>query len=217
MLFSVRSKVYYLTPAVLPDRARLVTLVRAVIEAGVGMIQYRAKQATARRMYQDVEALLRVTRPAAVPLIVNDRVDIALAAGADGVHIGEEDLPTNVVRRMMGPAAIVGVSADTPAAARQAERQGASYVACSAVFASPTKQDKPVIGPQGLLAVQRATNLPACAIGGITLERLPELQEANPALIAVISAINDAPDPARAARELVEAARTLLPHRAIGP
>jgi thiamine-phosphate diphosphorylase len=217
MLFSVRSKVYYLTPAVLPERASLVALVKAVVAAGVGMVQYRVKQASARRMYEDVQALLRVTRPANVPLIVNDHLDIALAAGADGVHIGEEDLPTNVVRRMVGPAAIVGVSADTPREARQAELQGASYVACSAVFPSPTKQDKPVIGPEGLLAVQRATNLPVCAIGGITVDSLPALQEVNPALIAVISAINDAPDPAQAARELVEAAHRLLPRRIIGP
>jgi thiamine-phosphate diphosphorylase len=144
-------------------------------------------------------------------------VDIALAAGADGVHVGEEDLPTNVVRRLMGPAAIVGVSAYTPAAARAAEQAGASYVACGAIFPSPTKPDQPVLGPRCLADIQRVTSLPVCAIGGITLENLPALQETNPALLAVISAINDAPGPARAARELVQAAEELLPRRVLGP
>ena len=217
MLYGLRSKVHYLTPAILPDRARLMSLVDAMLAAGVGLVQYRAKDAPTRLMYEDVTALLRLTRRAEVPLIVNDRLDIALAVGADGVHVGEEDLPTNVVRRMMGPAAIVGISADTPAAAREAERLGATYVACGAIFPSPTKTDKPVIGLEGLRAVQRATSLPVCAIGGINLATLPALQEANPAMIAVISAINDAPDPARAARELVEATRTLLPRKIIGP
>ena len=217
MLYALRSKVYYLTPAILPDRASLLSLVEAVVDAGVGLVQYRVKDASLRRMYEDVVALLRITRPAAVPLIVNDSVEIALAAGADGVHVGADDLPTNVVRRMMGPAAIVGVSADTPAAARLAERLGAGYVACGALFPSPTKQDKRVIGPAGLAAVQRATGLPVCAIGGITRENLAALQETNPALIAVISAINDAPDPAQATRDLVEESRKLLPRRLIGP
>jgi thiamine-phosphate pyrophosphorylase len=217
MLLTVRSKIYYLTPALLPDRARLVALVRSVVGAGVGLVQYRVKDATTRRMFEDVQALLRVTRPAHVPLIVNDRVDIALAAGAEGVHVGEEDLPTSVVRRMMGPAAIVGVSADTPATARQAELAGASYVACGAIFPSPTKPDKPVLGPACVAALQRVTSVPVCAIGGISLENLPALRETNPSLIAVISAINDAPDPARAARELVQAAGRLLPRRSVSP
>jgi thiamine-phosphate diphosphorylase len=216
MLFTVRSKVYYLTPAVLPDRAGLLALVRAVVGAGVGLVQYRVKDASARRMYEDVEALLHLTRPANVPLIVNDRLDIALAAGADGVHVGEEDLPVNLARRMMGPAAIVGVSADTPAAARAAEQAGASYVACGAIFPSPTKPDKPVLGPACLAGIQRATSLPVCAIGGITLANLPALTETNPALIAIIAAINDAPDPAQAARDLVSASHRLLPRRVIG-
>ncbi len=217
MFLELRSKVHYLTPAELPERSQLVSLVASILEAGVGVVQYRTKTASTRRMYGDVVALLNLTRKAHVPLLVNDRLDIALAAGADGVHIGEDDLPTNVARRMLGPMAIVGVSADSPAAAREAERLGASYVACAAVFPSPTKADKPVIGVEGLQAVQRATNLPVCAIGGITLERLPELVEANPAMIAAISAINSAPDPARAARELVEATARLLPRRVIGP
>lgn len=217
MFLELRSKVHYLTPAELPERSQLVSLVASILEAGVGVVQYRTKTASTRRMYGDVVALLNLTRKAHVPLLVNDRLDIALAAGADGVHIGEDDLPTNVARRMLGPMAIVGVSADSPAAAREAERLGASYVACAAVFPSPTKVDKPVIGVEGLQAVQRATNLPVCAIGGITLERLPELVEANPAMIAAISAINSDPDPARAARELVEATARLLPRRVIGP
>lgn len=216
MLVDLRSKVYYITPAEVADTAELVRLVRLVVRAGVGMVQYRAKSASGRRMYRDVEALLGFTRPAGIPLIVNDAVDIALATGADGVHVGEEDLPVNVVRRMVGPKAIVGASADQPEAAKKAERDGATYVACGAVFPSPTKQDKPVIGPQGVAAVQRVVNIPVCAIGGINAENIYQLQEVSPALVAVISAINTAEDPAIAAHRLVEASLEALPHRTLG-
>lgn len=216
MLVGLRSKIYYITPGEVTDSAELIRLARLVIRAGVGVIQYRAKSASARCMYREVEALLSLTRPAEIPLIVNDAVDVALATGADGVHVGEEDLPVNVVRRLMGPNAIVGASADHPEAAKKAERDGATYVACGAVFLSPTKQDKPVIGPAGVAAVQRAVSLPVCAIGGINAENIYQLQEVNPALVAVISAINAAEDPGAAAQHLVKASLEALPHRTRG-
>ena len=216
MSLEVASPIYYVTPGELPEPARLVALVREVLRARVGVVQYRAKEATTQRMYEDTRALLAVTRPTRVPLIVNDRVEVALAVGADGVHVGQEDLPANVVRRMMGPAAIVGVTADEPRLARQAERNGASYVACGAIFPSPSKPEEGVIGVAGARAVQQAVSIPVCVIGGITAENLPQLRPVDPELVAVIAAINDAPAPGQAAAELVELCRTQLPPRGLG-
>ena len=211
MSLEVVSPIYYVTPGGLPEPARLVALVREVLRARVGVVQYRAKEATTQRMYEDTRALLAVTRLARVPLIVNDRVDVALAAGADGVHVGQTDLPVAVARRLMGPYAVLGVTVDTVEQARQAERDGASYVAVGPVFPSPTKPECPAIGPASVAAMRGAVQIPVCAIGGITAENLAALADAAPDLVAVISAINEAPNPGMAARELVAAAHALWP------
>ena len=211
MSLEVVSPIYYLTPSELPEPARLVALVREVLRARVGVVQYRAKDTTTRRRYEDAVALLALTRPARVPLIINDRVDVALAAGADGVHLGQSDLPVAVARRLLGPYAVLGVTVANADQARQAEREGASYVAVGPVFPSPTKPEYPAVGPASVAAMRRAVAIPVCAIGGITADNLPALADAAPDLVAVISAINDAPDPAAAARELVAVAHALWP------
>jgi thiamine-phosphate pyrophosphorylase len=206
-----RSPIYYLTPAEPLETPRLVALVRQVVAAGVGLVQYRAKDLPTRRMYEDVAALLAVTRPAGVPLLVNDRVEVALAAGAEGVHLGQEDLPVALTRRLLGPYAILGVSVESPEQARQAVRDGASYVACGPIFPSLVKPECPARGVMALAAIRRVVSVPLCAIGGISAANLGELREVHPELIAVITAINGAPDPAAAARELVAAAKVLWP------
>ena len=209
MALEVRSRIYYLTPAETPDTRTLVALVRRVLTAGVGMVQYRAKGLSTRRMVQDAEALLALTRPARVPLLINDRLDVALAVGADGAHVGAEDLPVPLARRLLGPYALLGATVKTPGEARQAERDGASYLGCGPLFPSPTKPEASVVGPEGVAAIQRTVSLPICVIGGLTRENLPELRDLRPELVAVVSAVNDAPDPGRAAAELVAAAREL--------
>lgn len=217
MSLEVVSPIYYLTPGEATPTARLVDLVREVLRARVGVVQYRAKNATTRQMYEDTRALLAVTRPARVPLIVNDRVDVALAAGADGVHVGQTDLPVAVTRRLIGPYAVLGVTVENTEQARQAERDGASYVAVGPVFPSPTKPEYAAIGPASVAEMRNAVRIPVCAIGGITAENLAALEVAAPDLVAVVSAINDAPSPGAAARELVAAAHALWPGRAPAP
>ena len=179
-------------------------------------MQYRAKDRPTATMVREAQALLRLTRRAEVPFIINDRVDLALAVGADGVHIGQQDMPASYVRRMMGPYAIVGVTAPQPALARQAERAGATYVSCGPIFPSPTKPDKPAVGPGAIQQVQNAVSLPVCAIGGINEETMHQLADVTPALVAVCSAINNAPDPGQAARRMVELAEEAIPHITFG-
>ena len=116
----------------------------------------------------------------------------------------------------MGPYAIVGATTPDPVLAGQAERAVASYVSCGPVFASPTKPDKPPVGPEVVQRVQNAVSVPVCAIGGINEDTIHRLVEVNPSLIAVSSAINQAPDPGQAARRLVELAEDVLPHVTFG-
>ncbi len=212
----LRSKIYYITPSQGISEPQLIHLVRQMLDAGVGAMQYRVKDRTAAAMIREAAALLNLTRPANVPLIVNDRVDVALAVGADGVHVGQQDMPVSHARRLMGPYAIVGATTPDPVLAGQAERAVASYVSCGPVFASPTKPDKPPVGPEVVQRVQNAVSVPVCAIGGINEDTIHQLAEVNPSLIAVSSAINQASDPGQAARRLVELAEDVLPHVAFG-
>jgi len=217
MLTNIRSRIYFITPARATDTGQLVDLVRMAVRSGVGMVQYRAKNQPARTMVEEVRALLKITRPAQIPLIVNDRVDVALAVGADGVHVGQQDIAPNDARRLMGPHAIVGVTAPELSAAREAEHATASYISCGPVFRSPTKPEKPPIGVGHLQRLQRTVSLPVCAIGGISEATIVDLADASPPLIAVGSAIGQADDPAAAARRLVELAAEAIPHISFGP
>jgi len=216
MIRNLRSRVYYITPAKALPQGELVHLVEAVVAAGVGAVQYRAKDRATATMVQEAQALVRLTRRAQVPFIVNDRTDVALAVSADGVHVGQDDMPASYVRRMMGPYAIVGVTAPGPSLGRQAEQAGATYVSCGPIFPSPTKPDKSAIGPEAIPPVQNAVSLPVCAIGGINEETIHYLTEVTPAMVAVCSAINDAPDPGRAARRIVQLTEQVIPHIAFG-
>ena len=217
MISQIRSKIYFLTPPDAADLRQLMELVRAAVRGGVGMIQYRAKHRSTRVMIEEARALLKLTRSAEVPLIVNDRVDVALAVGADGVHLGQEDMPPSDARRLAGPHAIVGVTAPSLANARVAEQAAATYISCGPVFPSPTKPDKPPVGPLLVQSLQNAVSLPVCAIGGINEHNLSDLSEINPALVAVCSAISQAEDPQLAARRLVTLAEQVIPRPAFGP
>lgn len=183
----------------------LVSVVRDAVAGGVTCVQLREKHATSREFYDLARDLLAVTRPAGVPLIVNDRLDIALAAGADGVHVGQSDLPLDAVRRLVPPSFIVGVSAESTADAVQAASSGATYVAASPVFATPTKTDTaPALGLSGVSALRAALppDCPLVAIGGIHLANAPSVLAAGADSLAIVSEIMSAPSPRAAAAAL---------------
>ncbi len=178
-------------------------VVRAAIQGGATLIQLREKEAPAREMAALGRALLEITRPAAVPLIVNDRLDVALAIGAEGVHLGQDDLPANDARRLLGPGGLLGISVTTPAQAREAAAAGADYLGANDVFGTLSKPDAVApIGLEGLAAVARAVGLPVLAIGGVTPQSAPAALAAGAAGLAVISAVVSAADPEAAARTL---------------
>jgi thiamine-phosphate pyrophosphorylase len=209
-LAMLRSRLYFITPSDLAGRDGLMELVRAVVEAGAGMVQYRAKGATTRVMIEDCQRLLRHTRRVGAPLVVDDRADVALAVGADGVHVGSEDLPVAYARRLMGPHAIIGATAPTPRLAREAELGDANYLAVGPIFADSGAESE-ALGPEAMVAVRAVTRLPICAAGGITADSLGLLSAFRPDLVAVSGAIADAADPGAEARRLVGLLASILP------
>jgi thiamine-phosphate pyrophosphorylase len=182
----------------------------AAIEGGAGLLQFRSKQRLSEAELSALKALARRSAAAGVPLLINDFVELALAVGAAGVHVGQSDEGIAAACRMLGPDAIIGATTPTVALAQQAELDGASYVAVGAMYPSPTKPEKPVLGPARLRAVAEAVAVPVCAIGGITAVHVPELLAAGADLLAVISTFSAALDPAEAIRELVAACNEAL-------
>ena len=181
------------------------------IKGGASLIQFRDKEMTTRQLVETAGKIKGLTDKVNIPLIINDRLDVALAVDADGVHVGQADMPAGLARKLIGPHKILGVSASTVEEALQAEREGADYVSASPVFTTPTKPDAPPpTGLEGLRAIVNAVNLPVIAIGGINEENVTEVMEAGAQGVAVISAVVSAPDIAAAARHLretIEAAR----------
>lgn len=183
-----------------------VALAREAIAGGVTAIQLRGKDASTAALYEVALALLPLTREHHVALLLNDRLDVALAIGADGVHLGRDDLPVDVVRRL-APSLILGASCyGSLDRAREMKAAGADYLAFGSVFASPTKPQAPVIGVEVFRDAQ-ALSLPLVAIGGITPEQIPALAQVEVDGAAVITAIQAADDPASAAADFARAWR----------
>jgi thiamine-phosphate diphosphorylase len=164
--------------------------VSRLLSAGVRLIQLRDKEATARELLDSARSCLALTRHAGALLIVNDRVDVALAAGADGVHLGQDDLSVEDARRLLGPGRIIGISTHSMLQFELALKTPATYVAIGPIFSTETKQaaEAPV-GLQLLAAARRAADRPVVAIGGISIERAKSVYEAGADSVAVISGL----------------------------
>jgi thiamine-phosphate pyrophosphorylase len=181
----------------------LVALIEAAVRGGVTVVQLRAKSLPFREFLELGLAAAGCLANTGVPLLINDRVDVALACGADGVHLGQEDASVLTARRALGPDRIIGVSVNTVGEARRAEEDGANYVGAGPAFPTATKETAlPVLGPDKLGRLRRAVGIPVVAIGGITAANAAELSRAGVDGIAVVSAILGAPDARRAAEEL---------------
>ena len=204
-------RLYVITDRTLARGRDQVELVAAALRGGATMVQLRDKDLPARDQYALGQRLRELTRQRGVALIVNDRVDLALALDADGVHLGQDDLPPSVARRLLGPDRIVGVSAGSPAELELVDREGADYLGTGPFSLSGSKVDAgAAIGAAGLARVRALTELPIVAIGGLTAATAGEAVRAGASGVAVISAVVSAADPELAARELrqaVDAAR----------
>jgi thiamine-phosphate pyrophosphorylase len=190
-----------------PSRDHL-AVAEAALAGGARIIQLRDKRRDGGDLLDLARAITDRARRAGALFLINDRVDVAAAAGADGVHLGQTDLPVGAARAILGPSACVGISVESPEQARQAEDEGADYVGVGAIFGSHTKADAgEAVGLEHLRLVRAATRLPIVAIGGITAERVDAVIAAGADTVAVISAISATPDMRAAAEELVDRAR----------
>lgn len=194
---------YAITPEGLAEAD---TLARSaeIVAAGASLLQYRDKSNAASRRLRQAGQLRQLCSDNGCLFIVNDDIELAAAVGADGVHLGRDDARLTLARQRLGPEAIIGVSCyNQLERARQAEAEGANYLAFGAFYSSRIKPGAPVAEPALLDRQQTGLTTPQCAIGGITVERAAELIEAGADMLAVISALYDAPDSGRAAAEFV--------------
>ena len=190
---------------------RLDDLAATAIRGGADAIQLRDKTATTRQVLAEAARLLAVTRPAKVPLLINDRADVAAAVGADGVHLGQDDLPVRQARRLLGASAIIGLSTHSLAQAQAALEEPVDYLGLGPIFPTPTKPGHGSIGVELICPVRRAARCPVVCIGGVDAETVDRIIEAGGACVAVVRAVCAAADPETAARALASRLTQLLP------
>ena len=195
-------RLYAVTDRAWVGRQTLCEQVEDALRGGATCVQLREKQLSKEQFLEEAKALLALCRRYGAPLIINDRLDVALESGADGVHVGIEDAPVAEIRQQAGPDFIIGATAKTVDQARAAEAAGADYLGVGAVFPSPTKQNAIRITAEQFREICASVSIPAVAIGGITLENASSLRGCGADGIAVVSALFGAPDIARAAAAL---------------
>jgi len=172
---------------------------------GVTFFQYRNKNGTRRQIYETALRLARIIRTRGALFILNDHADIAAAVGADGVHLGQDDLPVAAARRILGPEALIGISTHSLDQARAAQTAGADYLGFGPIYRTRTKDAGAVQGVETLAAVAAAITIPVIAIGGITRDTIGEVMSAGARGAAVIGAVCSAPDIPKAATDLIRA------------
>jgi thiamine-phosphate pyrophosphorylase len=173
------------------------------VKGGVSCVQLREKDISTSLFVSEAQSIMKLLEPYKVPLIINDRIDVALACGAAGVHIGQDDMPYAIARKLLGPKAIIGLSVETWADVEESQKLDVDYIGVSPVFATPTKTDtKGAWGLHGLTKIKRFSRHPVVAIGGLNESNVRETIEAGADCVAVVSAICATSDPEEAARKL---------------
>lgn len=188
------------------DLATLMHVVAEAVKGGVTMVQLREKHGDISAFIERANALKAILAGTGVPLIINDRVDVALAVDADGVHLGQSDMPAALARQLIGPDKILGLSIESPQQLAESQQLDLDYIGLSAIFATPTKTNTSMHwGLDGLVDTLQKTALPVVAIGGINQGNIREVAATGVHGIALVSAICHADDPCLAARGIVEA------------
>jgi thiamine-phosphate pyrophosphorylase len=205
---------YFVTDRPLCGEKQLTDVVLAAVRGGVCCIQLREKDVSTRFFVEEARRIKTLLAPSGVPLIINDRLDVALAVGADGVHVGQEDMPYEEARRLMGKGAIIGLSVETWEDVERAQSLDCDYLGVSPVFATPTKTDtKEPWGLSGLARIRAFSRHSLVAIGGLNAKNAEAAVTAGADAVAVVSAICAAADPLAASRELAAIIGTALTAR----
>lgn len=202
-------RLHVLTDTVLQSRFTHTELARLAIKGGADTIQFRQKSGTTREMIEIVRQLKQLCMDNGATLVVNDRIDVAIAAEAEGVHLGQDDFPIPLARKLLGENRIIGGSAATLEDAQKCLAEGADYIGFGPVYPTTSKEDAdPVTGIKLLKQAVEAISIPIIAIGGISPENTPEVMQTGARGIAVISAVCCQEDPEQATRELLQALQT---------
>ncbi|MCC8095055.1 MAG: thiamine phosphate synthase [Tannerellaceae bacterium] len=179
-------------------------VVEEAVKGGVTLVQLREKQASSKEFYELALLLKKCLAPYRVPLIINDRVDIALACDAEGLHIGQHDLPYPVARKLMGKHKIIGLSVESPEDVQEANRWDIDYIGISPIFSTPTKTDTaPALGLEGIRQISALSRHPGVGIGGVHISNVEEIIEAGANGVAVVSALMSSPEPEATAKEFI--------------
>lgn len=185
------------------DVEKFLNTIEEAIKGGTTVVQIREKTADTLDFYNLALKVKEITKKYNVPLIINDRVDVALAIDADGVHVGQSDMPCDVTRKLIGEDKILGVSAATIDEAKKAQKDGADYIGTGAVFPTQTKDDAPSVTKQELKEIVDSIDIPVVAIGGINLENAHELIDTGISGLSVVSAIMSSDNPKKSSEELL--------------
>ena len=179
-------------------------IIEEAIKGGTTVVQLREKTASTKEFYDLALRVKEITSRYGVPLLINDRIDIALAIDSEGVHIGQDDMPADIAREIIGEDKILGVSASTVEEAKKAENDSADYIGSGAVFPKATKDDADSVSKEELKEIVDSIDIPVVAIGGITVENASSLKDSGIAGFSVVSAIMSAEDPKEASKKLKE-------------
>jgi thiamine-phosphate pyrophosphorylase len=194
---------YLVTDRSLCGTKPLQDVILQAIKGGIGYVQLREKDISTRKFIEEARSIKKILESHKIPLIINDRIDVALACGANGVHIGQDDMPYAEARALMGKKAIIGLSVETWDDVEKSQNLDVDYIGVSPVFATPTKKDtKGAWGLEGLAKIKAISNHPIVAIGGINESNAAEVMAAGADCLAVVSAICAAVDPEGATRKL---------------
>ncbi|NTW07707.1 MAG: thiamine phosphate synthase [Syntrophaceae bacterium] len=194
---------YLVTDRGLCGQKSLEDVVLQSVKGGVSFVQLREKDVSTRLFVNEAQRIKKLLEPYQIPLIINDRIDVALACGAEGVHIGQDDMPYAIARKLMGQKAIIGLSVETWEDVEESRKLDVNYIGVSPVFATPTKTDtKGAWGLDGLAKIKKFSRHPVVAIGGLNESNIRETILAGADCVAVVSAICAASDPEAATRKL---------------